>query len=61
MEWYYIKIKPNTATASLKTIQKTFKQLFPLSPYSYTFKNEENRKIMKPKQNGNRSCCLVQF
>ena len=44
MEWYYIKIKPNTATASLKTIQKTFKQLFPLSPYRYTFKNDENRK-----------------
>ena len=40
----YIKIKPNSAAASLKTIQKTFKQLFPLSPYSYTFKNEENIK-----------------
>lgn len=40
----YIKIKPNTAAASLKTIQKIFKQLFPLSPYSYTFKNDENLK-----------------
>ena len=40
----YIKIKPNSAAASLKTIQKTFKQLFPLSPYSYAFKNEENLK-----------------
>jgi len=40
----FIKIKPNTASASLKTIQKTFKQLFPLSPYSYTFMNDENRK-----------------
>jgi putative ABC transport system permease protein len=40
----YIKIKPNSAPASLKTIQKTYKQLFPLSPYSYTFKNEENLK-----------------
>jgi putative ABC transport system permease protein len=40
----YIKIKPNSASASLKTIQKTFKQLFPLSPYRYTFKNEENFK-----------------
>jgi putative ABC transport system permease protein len=40
----FIKIKPNTAAASLKTIQKIFKQLFPLNPYSYTFKNEENLK-----------------
>src|SRR6185437_14131659 len=34
--------KPNTATASLKYIAGTFKKLFPLSPYSYTFKNDEN-------------------
>jgi len=40
----FIKIKPHTAAVSLKTIQKTFKQLFPLSPYSYTFMNEENRR-----------------
>jgi putative ABC transport system permease protein len=40
----FIKIKPNTPAASLNTIQKTFKQLFPLSPYSYAFMNEENRK-----------------
>jgi putative ABC transport system permease protein len=40
----YIKIKPNTATASLKYIASTFKKLFPLSPYNYTFKNEENIK-----------------
>ena len=40
----YIKIKPNSAAASLKTIQKTFKEFFPLSPYSYTFKNDENLK-----------------
>jgi len=39
---YYIKIKPNKQTASLKWIQKTFKQLYPMSPYSYVFKNEEN-------------------
>ena len=37
-----IKIKPNTNTASLQLIQKIFKQYFPLSPYSYTFKDEEN-------------------
>ena len=40
----FIKIKPGTAAASLKTIQETFKQLFPMNPYSYTFMNDENRK-----------------
>ncbi len=40
----YIKIKPNTATGSLKFIAGTFKKLFPLSPYNYTFKNEANIK-----------------
>ena len=40
----FIKIKPNTAAASLNTIQKTFKKLFPLNPYRYAFMNEENRK-----------------
>jgi putative ABC transport system permease protein len=37
---YFIKIKPNTQTASLKLIQKTFKKWYPLSPYSYVFKND---------------------
>src|SRR6266542_4481850 len=40
----FIKIKPHTETASLKYIERTFKKLFPLHPYSYTFKNEENYK-----------------
>jgi len=40
----FIKIKPNTGASSLKTIQKTFKQLFPISPYGYVFMNEQNRK-----------------
>src|SRR5579862_8743205 len=39
----FIKIKPNTASASLKTIQKIFKQLFPLNPYRYVFMNEQNK------------------
>jgi len=39
-----IKIKPNTAAESLNTIEKTFKQLFLLSPYTYKFMNEENRR-----------------
>jgi putative ABC transport system permease protein len=41
---YYIKIKPNTTTASLKWIQKLFAQFYPLDPYSYIFKNDDNRK-----------------
>jgi len=41
---YYIKIKPNTAAASLKWIQKTYQQFYPMSSYSYVFKNDENRK-----------------
>lgn len=40
---FFIKIKPNSETSSLKAIQKTFKQLFPLSPYSYDFKDQQNR------------------
>jgi len=40
---YYIKIKPGSATASLKWIQKTFQQFYPQDPYSYLFKNDENR------------------
>lgn len=39
---YHIKIRPNSQTAALKWIQKTFKQFYPMSPYSYVFKNEEN-------------------
>jgi putative ABC transport system permease protein len=38
----FIKIKPHTETATLKYIQSTFKKLFPINPYNYTFKNEEN-------------------
>ncbi len=39
-----IKIKNGSATGSLKYIQSTFKKLFPLSPYSYQFKDLENIK-----------------
>jgi putative ABC transport system permease protein len=41
---YCIKIKPGSATESLKWIHKAFKQFYPLSPYSYTFKNDDNKK-----------------
>jgi len=38
----YIKIKASTETASLQYITKTFKNLFPLSPFIYNFKQEQN-------------------
>ena len=40
---YYIKIKPNTAAASLKWIQNTYHQFYPMNPYSYVFKNDYNK------------------
>jgi putative ABC transport system permease protein len=40
----FIKIRPNSETTSLRHIAKVFKNLFPISPYSYVFKNEENLK-----------------
>jgi putative ABC transport system permease protein len=41
---YYIKIKPGSETASLKWIQQLFQQFYPTDPYSYVFKNDENRR-----------------
>lgn len=41
---FNIKIKPGSESESLKYIQKTFKAFFPLSPYSYIFKNEQRMK-----------------
>jgi len=41
---FNIKIKPHTETESLKYIQKTFKQFFTLSPYSYVFKDQQKLK-----------------
>jgi len=38
----FIKIKPGTETASLQHIEKTFKKLFPITPYSYKFVDQEN-------------------
>ncbi|MEO6720379.1 MAG: ABC transporter permease [Ferruginibacter sp.] len=40
----FIKIKPGTETGTLKHVAKTYKKLFPLNPYSYKFKNEQNLK-----------------
>jgi len=38
----YIKLKPGTETASLQYIANTFKTLFPLSPFTYNFKDQQN-------------------
>jgi putative ABC transport system permease protein len=38
----FIKIKPGSETTSLAHIGKTFKKLFPISPYTYIFKDQEN-------------------
>jgi putative ABC transport system permease protein len=40
----YIKIRPDNKPATLQYIEKTFKSLFPTSPYSYNFKDLENKK-----------------
>ncbi|WP_353722321.1 ABC transporter permease [Dyadobacter sp. 676] len=41
---FFVKIKPGTETASLRHIAETFARLFPLSPYSYQFMDDENMK-----------------
>lgn len=41
---YDIKIKPGRTAESLKFIHQKFKELYPMSPYSYVFKDEQNRK-----------------
>jgi putative ABC transport system permease protein len=38
----YIKIKAASETSSLLYISKTFRNLFPLSPFVYNFKQEQN-------------------
>lgn len=38
----YVKIKAGTETSSLQYIANTFKNLFPLNPFVYNFKQEQN-------------------
>lgn len=40
----YFKIRPGSETAALKKIESVFKRLFPLSPYTYTFLDEDLKK-----------------
>lgn len=39
-----IKIRQGAASASLKFIHQKFKEWYPMSPYNYVFKDEQNRK-----------------
>ncbi|SFQ09711.1 ABC transporter permease [Parafilimonas terrae] len=41
---YYVKIKPGSATASLKWLRSKFKEFYPLSPYTYKFKDDDNKR-----------------
>ena len=45
-----IKIKPNTETASIAFIEKTFKKLFPINAFVYKFKDLENKKAYEKEQ-----------
>jgi putative ABC transport system permease protein len=39
-----VKIRPGTEATCLKYIHQVFRQQFPTNPYSYVFKDDENRK-----------------
>ncbi len=41
----YIKLRPGPSASALGHIEKLFKRLFPLNPYSYNFKDQENRML----------------
>jgi len=40
---FLIKIKPGSTQASLAQIEKTFKNIFPLQPYTYSFVDQDNK------------------
>ena len=46
----YIRIRPGSETTSLAAIAAAYKQLFPLSAYTYTFKSDSNRKSYEAEQ-----------
>jgi putative ABC transport system permease protein len=47
---FYIRIRPGSETSSLAAIATAFKDLFPLNPYSYVFKSDDNRKNYEAEQ-----------
>jgi len=40
----FIKLNPGSETATLQQIEKLYKKMFPLNPYSYKFQDQENLK-----------------
>lgn len=40
---FLIKLKPGNTQAGLAHIERTFKHIFPLQPYTYTFADQENK------------------
>jgi putative ABC transport system permease protein len=40
----YVKIRPKSGGVALLSIQRVYRQLFPIYPFRYVFMNEENRK-----------------
>jgi putative ABC transport system permease protein len=46
----YVKIKPGSETASLGRIENTFRRLFPLTPFSFVFKDDENKKYYEAEE-----------
>lgn len=40
---FYIRLRPGMVSSSLQQIQSMFRESFPFSPYTYVFKNDENR------------------
>jgi putative ABC transport system permease protein len=47
---FNIRIRPGSETSSLAAIAAAYKQLFPLSAYTYTFKSDNNRKSYESEQ-----------
>jgi putative ABC transport system permease protein len=41
---FLIKIKPSDQSASLAYIEKTFRSIFPMQPYNFSFKEQDNKK-----------------
>ncbi len=39
-----IKVKPNSATSVIKFLRAEFKEFFPMDPFHYVFKDDQNRK-----------------
>jgi len=40
---FFIKVKAGAETAALREVQKSYQAFFPISPYSYMFKDQQNR------------------